>query len=286
MNILIIGGTRFFGIHTVRRLLADGHTVTIATRGMHSDPFGSQVSRIIMDKTDENSVKQAIGGREYDVIIDKVAYSSNDVRSLLQFAHCGRYIQMSSCAVYKTEHLQITEDEFVPQDHALCWIDRPADYAEGKRQAERAALEFMEPKDCTFVRYPVVLGKNDYTNRLRFYIDHIRRQIPMCADSTAAVSYIHEKEAGEFLAFLADHPVSGAVNGCAAGIISQQAIIRYIEEKTQKHAVLSADGEPAPYNGTRADTSYNCAKAEAADFAFSKLDAWIFALLDADIEKS
>lgn len=32
MNILVIGGTRFFGIHTVKRLLESGHTVTAATR--------------------------------------------------------------------------------------------------------------------------------------------------------------------------------------------------------------------------------------------------------------
>lgn len=33
MNILVIGGTRFFGIPMVNELLAHGHNVTIATRG-------------------------------------------------------------------------------------------------------------------------------------------------------------------------------------------------------------------------------------------------------------
>lgn len=32
MKILVIGGTRFFGVHMVNELLADGHHITIATR--------------------------------------------------------------------------------------------------------------------------------------------------------------------------------------------------------------------------------------------------------------
>lgn len=33
MEILVIGGTRYFGIHMVNKLLEQGYKVTIATRG-------------------------------------------------------------------------------------------------------------------------------------------------------------------------------------------------------------------------------------------------------------
>ena len=33
MKILVMGGTRYFGIHMVIKLLEQGHEVTIATRG-------------------------------------------------------------------------------------------------------------------------------------------------------------------------------------------------------------------------------------------------------------
>ena len=33
MKILVIGGTRYIGIHMVNKLLEQGHEVTIATRG-------------------------------------------------------------------------------------------------------------------------------------------------------------------------------------------------------------------------------------------------------------
>lgn len=40
MNILVIGGTRFFGIHMVNELLTAGYDVTIATRGRHQIHLG------------------------------------------------------------------------------------------------------------------------------------------------------------------------------------------------------------------------------------------------------
>ena len=36
MNILVIGGTRFIGAHTVARLAEAGHTVTVFHRGKHN----------------------------------------------------------------------------------------------------------------------------------------------------------------------------------------------------------------------------------------------------------
>ncbi|MBQ1571320.1 MAG: NAD-dependent epimerase/dehydratase family protein, partial [Clostridiales bacterium] len=79
MKILVLGGTRFFGIHMVNDLIEKGHDVTIATRGNTPDDFGDSVSRIRFERTDEDSIKAAIAGTHYDVIIDKIAYCSNDI---------------------------------------------------------------------------------------------------------------------------------------------------------------------------------------------------------------
>jgi len=59
MKILVIGGTRFFGIHMVNELLADGHDVTIATRGKAYDKYGDRVRRIIVERTSAESMKNA-----------------------------------------------------------------------------------------------------------------------------------------------------------------------------------------------------------------------------------
>lgn len=83
MNILVIGGTRFFGIHMVNELLTAGYDVTIATRGKASDSFGDKVKRIFLERTKEESVREALSGTHYDVVIDKIAYCSNDIKYLV-----------------------------------------------------------------------------------------------------------------------------------------------------------------------------------------------------------
>ena len=281
MNILVVGGTRFFGLPMVTKLTENGHSVTIATRGQHADPFGDSVRRVIMDKTNTESIKAALGGEQFDLLIDKVAYSSNDVISLLSGVNCKRYIQMSSCAVYETAHTGITESEFDAGSIELVKMDRPSDYALGKRQAERAALELLDESACTFVRYPVVLGENDYTGRLLAYVKAVACGTPMNIQNPyAKTGYIFEDEAGGFIAHLADTTLCGAVNGCAVGTVSQREIISYIEKKLGKKAVFSPDGEKMPYDDTSCDTSYDCAKANGTGFVFSALAGRLYDLLD------
>ena len=281
MKILVVGGTRFFGIPMVNALLSAGHDVTIATRGNARADFAGEVKSVVFDRTDPEAVKRALSGLEFDVIIDKIAYGSNDVKALLENVSCDRYIQMSSCSVYHEDHADIREEEFITKDHPLKWQDRLPDYPETKRNAERAALEFMDEASCTFVRYPVVLGENDYTGRLRFYVDHIRNGSPMYVDDMdRAMSFIHEKEAGEFIAYLVDHPCSGAVNGCSNGVIRISEIINYAEKITGKTAILDAAGDAAPYNGLTDTLSFNTEKAGSTGYTFSNLGDWIYGLLD------
>ena len=81
MKILVLGGTRFFGVHLVNALLEDGHEVTIATRGRTADPFGSRVERIIVERTDGNAMKEAFRDVWFDVVYDDLAYCSMDVKT-------------------------------------------------------------------------------------------------------------------------------------------------------------------------------------------------------------
>ncbi len=286
MKILVVGGTRYFGIPMVNALLAQGHDVTIATRGNAKVDFAGDVSYVVLDRMDSSSVKRALANQKFDVIIDKIAYGSNDVKALLENVSCDRYIQMSTCSVYPKEHANISEDEFVTSEYPLEWMDRLPDYEKTKRNAERAVLEYMEPSACTFVRYPVVLGENDYTGRLRFYLEHIRDEKPMLVDDLdCAMSFIHEKEAGEFIAYLVDHQISGAVNGCSNGAVKISEIISYAEEKLGKKAVLDENGDAAPFNGLTDSLTFNTEKAKKAGFVFFDLDSWIYKLIDYEIRR-
>ena len=281
MRILVVGGTRYFGIPMVNSLLKNGHKITIATRGNSKPVFDGAVDYVVMDRMDGASVKAALDGQHFDLIIDKIAYSSNDVKALLENVSCDRYIQMSTCSVYFKDHAEIVEDEFKAEEYELHWIDRIQNYGESKRQAERAVFEYMDPANISFVRYPIVMGENDYTGRLDFYIEHIRDQKPMNVDDLdKEMAFIYEKDAGDFIAYLADHFVSGPINGCSKETVKISDIIEYIEKRLGKRAVISSQGDDAPYNGLEDTLSFNTKKAESTGYRFRELNDWLYPLID------
>lgn len=281
MKVLVLGGTRFFGVHMVNDLIEKGHEVTIATRGQAHDDFGDSVMRIRLDRTDEDSIKAMISDTHYDVIIDKIAYCSNDVRKLLDNADSDKYIYMSSTAVYDPLHPDTKEDDFDGNGGELIWCDRPDfSYDVVKRHAEYALWQKYSDKKFVAVRYPFVIGKDDYTKRLYFYVEHVLKQMPMKVDNLDnKMSFIRSDEAGKFISFLVDKDFTGAVNGCSRGTISVKQILDYLKQETGLNAVLSEDGDPAPYNGTPA-YSINTQKAESLGFEFSDINDWIYGLLD------
>lgn len=281
MKVLVIGGTRFFGIHMVKELLEKGHDVTIATRGLAPDDYGDKVKRIVFQRTDERSVKEALSGTHYDFVIDKIAYCSNDVRYVLDVVDCDKYIYMSSTSVYDPKRVNTLETDFDGTAKKLIWCDRSAfPYEQIKRQAEYALWQAYPKKNWIAVRYPFAIGKDDYTKRLLFYVEHVMKGIPMRVDNMdCQMGFIRSDEAGKFLAFLVDRDFRGPINGSSEGTISIREIIDYVEKKTGAKAVVSEEGEEAPYNG-EPEYSINTDKAKALGFEFSVLRDWIYELLD------
>mgnify|MGYP000011815050 FL=1 len=281
VNILVIGGTRFFGIHMVNELLIAGYDVTIATRGKASDSFGDKVKRIFLERTKEESVREALSGTHYDVVIDKIAYCSNDIKYVMDVIDCDKYIYMSSTSVYNPKHINTVEADFDGIENELIWCDRKAfPYEQIKRQAECALWQQYPEKNWIAVRYPFVIGKDDYTKRLLFYVEHTMKSIPMNIDNVDyQMSYIRSDEAGKFLTFLVDKDVKGAINGASDGTISIKEIIEYVEEKTGARAIIDNSGEDAPYNG-EPEYSICTDKAKELGYQFTELKDWIYELLD------
>lgn len=231
MNILVIGGTRFFGIHMVNELLTAGHDVTIATRGKASDSFGDKVKRIFLERTKEESVREALSGTRYDVVIDKIAYCSNDIKYVMDVIDCDKYIYMSSTSVYNPKHINTVEADFDGIENELIWCDRKSfPYEQIKRQAEYALWQQYPEKKWIAVRYPFAIGKDDYTKRLLFYVEHTMKSIPMNIDNVDyQMSYIRSDEAGKFLTFLVDKDVKGAINGASDGTIYVLESLNYLQ---------------------------------------------------------
>lgn len=177
MKVLVLGGTRFFGIHLVDELLKSNCDITIATRGLTSDSFGNKVKRIILDRHDELSIINSLSGKYFDVIYDNLAYCSNDIEILLPHIHCGKYIVTSSTSVYNPLKGDVKETDFdsITYPYINCKRNE-VEYAEGKRLVEAAILQKFNDINYICVRFPFVIGKDDYTGRLIKYIKCYREK--------------------------------------------------------------------------------------------------------------
>ncbi|PFO82676.1 NAD-dependent epimerase/dehydratase family protein [Bacillus cereus] len=285
-KMLIFGGTRFFGKRLVESLLEAGHDVTIATRGLTVDPFGSTVKRAVVDREDEGQLQKILEGESYDVVYDNLCYSPNAAKIICKVLHnkVKRYIVTSSMAVYEPS-LSLKESDFNPYEYPIVYGERKDfSYSEGKRLVESVLFQH-----ATFpviaVRFPVVIGENDYTKRLWFYVENIIKRKPFeVEDIEGDMSFIHEKEAGRFLAWLSSIDVSGPMNACNSGVISMREVIDFVEENTGMEAYIEAKGENiAPYNGITNCTLDNT-RARELGFQFRELKLDIHNILKNYIE--
>ena len=130
------------------------------------------------------------------------------------------------------------------------------------------------------MRFPVVLGRDDYTKRLYFYVEHILKDIPMYIDHlTTSFSFISSHDAGAFLAYLSDKDICEAINACSPQSITLQEIFDYIEKHTGKKAMITSDGDKAPFHDIQSH-SLNVEKAQNTGFHFTTLSDWLFPLID------
>lgn len=283
-SILVLGGTKFFGIPMVEKLLLDGHQVTIATRGKTTDFFGDRIHRIKMDLIDYKDVREKLGGLEYDVVIDKIGYASNEMRAIMDAVSCEQFIHMSSSMVYDLKHMDIHEKEFNGEEGKVVWNDRMEQpYSVNKRRAEQVLFQYQgkaRQEHRVAVRYPFVVGPKDYTGRLFFYADHVLNGRSMYIDNMdAKICYIDEISAGLFLAHLVGKNIDGAFNGCCVGTVSFSEMFQWIKAKTGKEPVLDPEGKAAPFNGV-VSNSLNTEKAGKIGFYFPKAKDYIKNLLE------
>jgi nucleoside-diphosphate-sugar epimerase len=107
-GVLILGGTVFVGKHTVQAFQRAGWDVTILNRGKTPGALPAGVERLVADRTDAASLRDALSGREWDAVIDvsgfvMVAGTVQDaVGPLLDLldGRTGRYVFVSSIMAY------------------------------------------------------------------------------------------------------------------------------------------------------------------------------------------
>jgi len=281
LNILVIGGTRFFGKKVVKLCLQNGHSVTILTRGQSGNPFGTKVKQLIVNRDDADSLSQALTSTTWDIVYDNICYSPNEALKICEILKdkTKKLVFTSTLSTYEINGIVKTEEDFNPYEYEVRMGNREDfSYGEGKRQAEAVLFkEAMFP--VVAVRLPIVMGENDYTRRLHFHIERILQQQPISLPNIdAKMSFITDDEAAAFLYFAGITPIEGPYNATAAGAISLKDLLGLIEETTGKQAKISLVGgdekTQSPY-GVPVDWYMSTTKAEAAGFTFSQLHDWL-----------
>lgn len=281
MNILVLGGTRFFGKKLVELCIENGHDVTILTRGQSGNPFGTAVKQLIVDRDNHDALENALAHTTWDIVYDNICYSPNKAHTICELlkGKTKKLVFTSTLSTYEVDGKMKKEEDFDPYHYQILMGDREEfSYGEGKRQAE--AVLFKEASfPVVAVRFPIVMGEHDYTRRLHFHVERILHDQPISLPNIdAQMSYITDEEAAEFLYFVGVTPIEGPYNATASGAISLKELLALIEEESGKRAKISLVGgdeeSQSPY-GVPADWYMTNAKAEKAGFTFTQLRDWL-----------
>jgi nucleoside-diphosphate-sugar epimerase len=284
MEVLVLGGTRFFGKRLVELLLARGHSVTIATRGQavpvfQGDPSGNIVQRVVAERGDYGALSALAYRRNWDVVVDQICYSPDEALAACKAfeGRVGRYVHTSTASVYKTTGLR-PEADFDPFTYLIAQGKREDfDYGEGKRLAE--AVFFQKAQfPVAAMRIPFVLGPDDYMKRMEFHIEHVSQELPIVVPHLKAeVSFIHSAEAAKFLLWLVEGKTTGPLNACAQGSTSIEPLLQMIETHIGKKANILPSGakeDLTPFFETKSKTLDN-RKAAEQGFRFETLTSWL-----------
>ncbi|MEK3994056.1 NAD-dependent epimerase/dehydratase family protein [Psychrobacillus sp. FSL K6-2365] len=290
---LVLGGTRFFGVQLVESLLMQGFDVTIASRGNVQDPFKDKVSRIKVDRLDVSDMQKNFVDTEWDIVFDQICYSSQEAIDAIDVfkGKTKKYVFTSSKSVYESVSTGkgFTEEDFNPFEYSLnVGSKEDFSYGEGKRQAETAFFG-RSPFPVVAVRFPIVIGLNDYTERLNYYIRKVRDHEDVhFVNLEAAMDFISEEEAGDFLAWVGQSDFEGPINATSNGYVRMGELLEYIEEKVEKHAnvVTTTDEESgSPYNISETWLISN-EKAKSLGYEFKDLKEYLPGLIGEALAKT
>ncbi|MEC1374216.1 NAD-dependent epimerase/dehydratase family protein [Heyndrickxia oleronia] len=285
---LVLGGTRFFGVKLVHSLIRQGVEVTVATRGKTNIPFSDKVKLITFDRNSLDSFQTAFEGGQWDVVYDQICYSGVDARNAVEIFQdkTKKYIFTSTLSVYDLLDKELVERDFDPYTYPIDLKEKDeVSYQEGKRQAE--AVFFQKASlPVTAVRFPIVLGGNDYTERMTFYINKvINDEAIYLRNLDASISFVNEDEAGDFLAWIGQTNFDGPINCCTNGSVTLREFISFIELAAGKKAkveITQSDNKQTPYSIPKSWTMSN-QKARDLGYHFQDIHQWLPELIKKSI---
>jgi 2'-hydroxyisoflavone reductase len=168
LRLLVLGGTKFLGRAAVEEALVRGHEVTLFNRGQTNPELFPEAEKL---RGDRDGDLAALGGREWDAVIDPSGYVPRVVRASASVlaGSVGHYVFVSSGSVY-AEPYAAGYDESAPtvelEDPASEEVLR--DYGALKAACEDVVREVF-PESHTNVRAGLIVGPHDGSGRFTYW---------------------------------------------------------------------------------------------------------------------
>ncbi len=168
LKILILGGTRFIGLHMTALALERGHTLTFFNRGKTNADKFPEIERIRGDRTGDI---EGLKGRKWDVVVDNSGYVPRFVRNSAELLapNVGQYVFISSISVYPNFAQPRDESSAVGKlaDETIEKVDGDT-YGPLKALCEQA-VEKALPGRTTVIRPGLIVGPDDNSDRFTYW---------------------------------------------------------------------------------------------------------------------
>jgi nucleoside-diphosphate-sugar epimerase len=117
MRVLFLGGAGMIGSAVAARAAAQGVEVTVVTRSEPARPLAAGVRALRADVRDTGALGAALGGQEFDAVVNWVGFTPDDVRGHpgLFTGRTGQYVFISTCSVFGRPVPQLPVTESSPR---------------------------------------------------------------------------------------------------------------------------------------------------------------------------
>ncbi len=211
MDLLLIGGTRFFGRHLAEAAIAAGHRVTLFHRGQTGTDVAPAARRVLGDR---DGGLGALAGMRFDAVVDLCGYVPRVVRASAEALRdaCKRYLFVSSISVY-AEPVPTGAREDAPlatlADPATEVVDGTT-YGALKSACETVVRE-VYGEHATIVRPGLIVGPHDPTDRFPYWPRRIARggEVLAPGDPATPVQFVDARDLAAFTLGLLERGVAG-----------------------------------------------------------------------------
>jgi 2'-hydroxyisoflavone reductase len=213
LKILILGGTRFIGLHMTALALERGHTLTFFNRGKTKTDRYPEIERI---KGDRDGQIDGLKDRQWDAVIDNSGYVPRHVRlsAELLAPNVKQYVFVSSISVYP--NFSVPRDESSPvgklSDETVEKVDGDT-YGPLKALCEQAVMKAL-PGRATVIRPGLIVGPDDNTDRFTYWPARAARGGEFIAPGapTDPFQIIDARDLAAFTLDLIEENVTGTFN--------------------------------------------------------------------------